>query len=64
MEKEWYTYKEIISMFGICKQTVNNWRKTGTIEYKKITKRTFLYKYPQFKINLNTQWITEKYMNK
>ena len=46
--KEWYNYKEIVQLFGICKQTLNNWRKTGIIQYKKITKRTFLYKLPDY----------------
>lgn len=42
--EEWHTYKEIIQKFGICKQTLNNWRKNGTVIYKKITNRTFVYK--------------------
>ena len=50
MNQKWYTYKEIIEMFGICKQTLYNWRKTGVIEYKKITYRTFMYKLPENKI--------------
>ncbi len=50
MEEKWYTYHEIISMFGICKQTLNNWRKNGTIIYRKITKKTFLYQLPETKI--------------
>jgi len=50
MEEQWYTYNQIIEMFGICKQTLNNWRRNGTIEYKKITQRTFLYKLPETKI--------------
>ena len=49
MEDKWYTYEQIISMFGICKQTLNNWRKNGTIHYKKITKKTFLYQLPETK---------------
>jgi len=53
--KEWYTYKEIISMLGICKQTLNNWRKTNIISYKKITKKTFLYKFPESKIINNDE---------
>jgi len=50
MDKDWYTYKEIISMFGICKQTLNNWRRNGTIRYKKINQRTFLYQLLETKI--------------
>lgn len=49
MEDHWYTYEQIISMFGICKQTLNNWRKNGTIRYRKITKKTFLYQLPENK---------------
>jgi DNA-binding transcriptional MerR regulator len=47
MVKDWYTYREIIEMTGITKQTLNNWRKNGTILYKKITNRTFLYQFPE-----------------
>ena len=49
--EDWYTYKQIISMFGICKQTLNNWRKSGIIKYKKITRKTFIYQLPEIKIN-------------
>jgi predicted site-specific integrase-resolvase len=49
-EQKWYTYNQIISMFGICKQTLNNWRKNGIIRYKKVTKKTFLYQLPENKI--------------
>lgn len=47
MEKDWYTYKEIIEMTGVTKQTLNNWRKKGTVLYKKISNRTFLYQFPE-----------------
>jgi transposase-like protein len=47
--EEWYTYQQIIKMFGICKQTLNNWRRNGNIIYKKISNRTFLYKLPENK---------------
>jgi len=50
MEEKWYTYKEIIEMFGICKQTLYNWRKSGIIKYQKITYRTFMYQIPETKI--------------
>ena len=49
-ELKWYTYEQIISMLGICKQTLNNWRKNGTIRYRKLTKKTFLYQLPETKI--------------
>ncbi len=47
MEETWYTYKAIIEMTGVTKQTLNNWRKNGTILYKKISNRTFLYQFPK-----------------
>ena len=50
MEEQWYTYTQIIKMFGICKQTLNNWRRNGNIQYKKITNKTFLYKLPETKV--------------
>jgi len=49
MEDKWYTYNEIIQMFGICKQTLYNWRKNKIIEYKKITRKTYLYLLPKNK---------------
>jgi predicted site-specific integrase-resolvase len=49
-EQKWYTYEQIILMLGICKQTLNNWRKNGTIRYRKLTKKTFLYQLPETKI--------------
>jgi predicted site-specific integrase-resolvase len=49
MEEKWYTYKEIVEMFGICKQTLYNWRKNRTIEYKVLTKKTYMYKLPENK---------------
>jgi predicted site-specific integrase-resolvase len=50
MESKWYTYKQIIEMFGICKQTLNNWRRNGNIIYKKISYRTYMYKIPETKV--------------
>lgn len=47
--EQWYTYTQIIQKFGICKQTLNNWRRNGNIEYRKITNRTFMYKLPESK---------------
>jgi len=49
MEDHWYTYEQIISMFGICKQTLYNWRKNGIIRYQKITKKTYMYQLPETK---------------
>jgi len=50
MEENWYTYKEIIEMSGISKQTLNNWRRNGTILYRKLSPKTFLYQFPDNKI--------------
>ena len=50
MEETWYTYKEIIEMSGISKQTLNNWRRNGTILYRKLSPKTFLYQFPDNKI--------------
>jgi len=36
-------------MFGITKQTLNNWRKLGVIKYNKITRKTFRYYLPEYK---------------
>ena len=49
-ELKWHTYHQIIEMLGITKQTLNNWRKNGTIRYRKLTKKTFLYQLPETKI--------------
>lgn len=35
---------------GVTKQTLNNWRRNGKIIYKKITKKTFMYAFPETKI--------------
>jgi hypothetical protein len=48
--EEWYTYKQIIEIFKITPQTLNNWRRVGTIKYKKINQRNFLYQLPETKI--------------
>ena len=48
---DWYTYKKIIEMTGVSKQTLNNWRKNGIIKYHKISSKTFLYQFPD-KINI------------
>jgi hypothetical protein len=48
--ENWYTYKQIIERFNITPQTLNNWRRAGTIKYKKLNKRNFLYQLPETKI--------------
>ena len=53
MEKNWYTYKQIIEITGITKQTLNNWRKNGRILYKKLSPKTFLYQFPEENIQEN-----------
>jgi len=50
MEEKWYTYKEILELLDIHKQTLNNWRRNGNIIYKRLSSKTFLYKLPQTKI--------------
>ena len=50
MEAKWYTYKEILQLTGVHKQTLNNWRRNGNIIYKKLSKKTFLYQLPETKI--------------
>ena len=47
---EWYTYKEIIELLKISRQTLNNWRRNGNIIYKKISSKTFIYAIPETKI--------------
>jgi predicted site-specific integrase-resolvase len=49
-ELKWYTFNEIIKMFGIHKQTLNNWRRNGNIIYKKMSYRTYMYALPETKI--------------
>jgi predicted site-specific integrase-resolvase len=50
MEDKKYTQKEILELFNIHRQTLNNWRRNGTIKYEKINKRKFLYYLPKSKI--------------
>jgi len=50
MEENWYTYKEIIEMTGVTKQTLNNWRRNGRILYKRLSPKTFLYQFPETEI--------------
>lgn len=44
LDKEFYTTKEIIELFGINRQTLHRWRKKGIIQYKNIGERKFIYK--------------------
>jgi predicted site-specific integrase-resolvase len=50
MEELWHTYKQIIELLKVTPQTLNNWRRNGTIRYKKISSKTFLYQLPEIKI--------------
>jgi predicted site-specific integrase-resolvase len=47
MEEKWHTYKEILELLGVHKQTLNNWRRNGNIIYKRLSSKTFLYKLPE-----------------
>lgn len=51
MENKYLTAKEVIKLFKIHRQTLNNWRRQGKIEYIKINERKFLYVYDSI-INL------------
>ena len=51
METEkFYTQREILEIFKIHRQTLNNWRRNGTIKYKKLNERKFLYLLPESNI--------------
>lgn len=50
MEVNKYTQKEILEIFKIHRQTLNNWRRCGKIKYEKINDRKFLYYLPESKI--------------
>jgi len=50
MEDKKYTQKEILELFKIHRQTLNNWRRAGSIKYEKINERNFLYYLPETKI--------------
>jgi len=45
-----YSKKEILEKFKITRQTLNNWRRNGTIKYIKMNNRKFLYALPETKI--------------
>jgi predicted site-specific integrase-resolvase len=49
-EQKFYSQKEVIDIFKIHRQTLNNWRRNGTISYQKINTRKFLYLLPETKI--------------
>jgi predicted site-specific integrase-resolvase len=49
-EQKLYTKKEILEKFKITRQTLNNWRRNGTIKYVKMNNRKFLYELPETKI--------------
>lgn len=48
-EQKLYSQKEILNLFKIHRQTLNNWRRNGTIKYIKINNRKFLYQFPKTK---------------
>jgi predicted site-specific integrase-resolvase len=50
MEEKWLTFKEIMRMLGITRQTLNNWRRNGNIIYKRLSAKTFMYMLPESKI--------------
>lgn len=50
MEDRKYTAREILGIFKIHRQTLNNWRRDGNIKYEKINERKFLYYLPESKI--------------
>jgi len=49
-EQKLFSQKEIISLFQIHRQTLNNWRRKGLIKYIKMNQRKFLYYLPETKI--------------
>jgi len=51
MEDIKYTAKKIMEIFKIHRQTLNNWRRNGTIRYEKINERKFIYYLPEIKMN-------------
>jgi predicted site-specific integrase-resolvase len=55
--EDWYTSKQILDLFKIHRQTLNNWRNNGTIVYKKINARKFMYQLPKSKIINNVNEI-------
>jgi predicted site-specific integrase-resolvase len=49
-EQKLYSKKEVLNIFKITRQTLNNWRRKGTIKYVRINDRKFLYELPETKI--------------
>jgi predicted site-specific integrase-resolvase len=49
-DQKLYSKKEILEKFKITRQTLNNWRRKGTIKYVKMNDRKFLYELPETKI--------------
>ena len=48
--ENWYTYKQAIEILGITPQTLSNWRRSGKIIYKILSKKTFLYQFHETNI--------------
>lgn len=44
LNKEFYTTKELVELFGINRQSLHRWRKEGIVKYQIIGKRKFIYK--------------------
>jgi predicted site-specific integrase-resolvase len=49
-EQKLYSKKEILGLFKITRQTLNNWRRKGIIQYIKLNDRKFMYYLPKNKI--------------
>jgi predicted site-specific integrase-resolvase len=49
-DKKLYSKKEILEIFQITRQTLNNWRRKGIIQYIKLNDRKFMYYLPKNKI--------------
>lgn len=60
-----YSKKEILEKFKITRQTLNNWRRNGTIKYVKMNDRKFLYELPETKKDndMKTQLVEMESMN-
>ena len=43
LDKEFFTTKEIVELFGINRQTLHRWRKKGIIQYKNILSKNVYY---------------------
>ena len=49
-EQKLYSKKEILEIFKITRQTLNNWRRSGRVQYIKMNNRKFMYHLPETKI--------------